>query len=58
MSETPVTETPAPTERPTWESLGISDTALKAVRDAGYEFPTAVQAEAIPVALDGDDVIA
>ena len=38
--------------------LGLSDTALLAVADLGYENPTPVQEKAIPLALQGRDVIA
>jgi superfamily II DNA/RNA helicase len=37
--------------------LGISDAVLKAVVDAGYETPTPIQAQAIPVILMGRDVL-
>jgi len=30
---------------------------LKAIEEAGYETPTAIQEEAMPVILDGKDVI-
>ena len=38
--------------------LGLSDTALLAVADLGYENHTPVQEKAIPLALQGRDVIA
>jgi ATP-dependent RNA helicase RhlE len=41
----------------TFESLGLSDTVLRAVRDAGYRTPTPIQREAIPLILRGRDVI-
>ncbi|OYX66281.1 MAG: DEAD/DEAH box helicase [Sphingomonadales bacterium 32-64-17] len=37
--------------------LGLSDELLKAVSDAGYEEPTAIQAEAIPTVLMMRDLI-
>ena len=37
--------------------LGLSPKILDAVRDAGYERPTPIQAQAIPLVLDGRDVI-
>ncbi|WP_137679487.1 DEAD/DEAH box helicase [Aurantiacibacter suaedae] len=37
--------------------LGLSDELLKAVHDAGYEEPTAIQAEAIPTVLMMRDLI-
>jgi superfamily II DNA/RNA helicase len=41
----------------TFESLGLSDGVLKAVADAGYDEPTPIQAQAIPVVLMGRDVL-
>ncbi len=37
--------------------LGLSDSLLKAVTRAGYEEATPIQAETIPMVLDGKDVI-
>ena len=37
--------------------LGLSPEVLKAVADAGYDTPTPIQAQAIPVALSGRDVL-
>ena len=41
----------------TFSDLGLSPEVLKAVTDAGYETPTPIQAQAIPVALSGRDVL-
>ncbi|WP_019962094.1 DEAD/DEAH box helicase [Woodsholea maritima] len=41
----------------TFEELGLSPTLLGAIKDAGYETPTPIQAGAIPVALRGQDVL-
>jgi ATP-dependent RNA helicase DeaD len=42
-----------------FETLGLSDPLLEAVRKLGFETPTPVQAKAIPVLLQGtDDVVA
>ena len=41
-----------------FESLGLLPELLRAVREQGYEIPTPVQAQAIPVVLDGRDVMA
>jgi superfamily II DNA/RNA helicase len=41
----------------TFSDLGLSPEVLKAVTDAGYETPTPIQAQAIPVALTGRDVL-
>ncbi|MBC7591965.1 MAG: DEAD/DEAH box helicase, partial [Salinibacterium sp.] len=37
--------------------LGLSDAVLKAVRDVGYETPSAIQAATIPPLLAGRDVV-
>ena len=41
----------------TFKSLGLSGDLLRAVVDAGYATPTPVQAQTIPTALDGQDLI-
>ena len=41
----------------TFETLGLSDGVLKAVADAGYDEPTPIQHQAIPVVLMGRDVL-
>ncbi len=41
----------------TFDSLGLSEPLLRAVRDAGYTEPTPIQAQAIPALLDGRDVV-
>ena len=38
-------------------SLGLGPGLVKAVADLGYEAPTAIQAQAIPVLLEGKDVL-
>lgn len=40
-----------------FDTLGLSDTVLQAVAESGYETPTPIQAEAIPLILEGKDVI-
>lgn len=40
-----------------FDALGLAPSVLRGVRDAGYETPTPVQAAALPVALDGIDVV-
>ena len=40
-----------------FSDLGLSPEVLKAVSDAGYDTPTPIQAQAIPVALAGRDVL-
>jgi len=41
----------------TFETIGLSDGVLKAVADAGYDKPTPIQEQAIPVVLMGRDVL-
>lgn len=41
----------------TFEDLGLGSDALKAVGKAGYETPSPIQAELIPIALTGKDCI-
>ena len=40
-----------------FNELGLSEPILKAVTDAGYEKPTPIQAQAIPLVLEGRDVV-
>jgi ATP-dependent RNA helicase DeaD len=53
----------APIEEPTvaaamgFDSLGLAEDLMKAVRDAGYESPTPIQAQAIPLLLAGRDLV-
>ncbi|NND73226.1 MAG: DEAD/DEAH box helicase [Rhodothermales bacterium] len=41
----------------TFKSLGLTGETLKGILDAGYESPTPIQVKAIPVALQGKDLI-
>ncbi|MCQ8118780.1 DEAD/DEAH box helicase [Methylomonas rosea] len=41
-----------------FSELGLSEQLLKAVAEQGYETPTPIQAQAIPVILQGRDVLA
>jgi superfamily II DNA/RNA helicase len=41
----------------TFSDLGLSPEVLKAVADAGYDKPTPIQSQAIPVVLQGRDVL-
>jgi ATP-dependent RNA helicase DeaD len=52
----PAPESDAPPE-PTFAELGLSDAVLKAVKDVGYETPSAIQAATIPPLMAGRDVI-
>jgi ATP-dependent RNA helicase SrmB len=42
----------------TFAELDLDDSILEAITDMGYERPTQVQAESIPHALDGRDILA
>ena len=42
----------------TFEDLGLSETTLSAVAQMGFTTPTPVQEQAIPLALEGRDVVA
>jgi len=44
-------------DHPTFESLGLEPTLLRAVAALGYEVPTPIQREGIPPILAGKDVI-
>lgn len=41
----------------TFDDLGLSEPVLQAVRDLGFEKPTNIQAQAIPLVLQGRDII-
>jgi ATP-dependent RNA helicase RhlE len=41
-----------------FDSLGLAPELLRAVREQGYETPTPVQAQAIPIVLQGRDLMA
>lgn len=42
----------------TFSTLGLSEPILRAVLEQGYDIPTPIQAQAIPVVLRGDDLLA
>ncbi|GAC1631388.1 MAG: DEAD/DEAH box helicase [Chloroflexota bacterium] len=46
------------TETEGFEDLGVQNEVLQAVRDVGYEQPTPVQRQTIPVLLEGRDLMA
>ncbi|MET0479782.1 MAG: DEAD/DEAH box helicase [Mycetocola sp.] len=54
-------ETTAPSDEKTagqtFSELGLADAVLKALRDVGYETPSAIQAATIPPLLEGRDVV-
>ena len=41
----------------TFKSLGLSSPLLKAIQDSGYAEPTPVQKKAIPMILNGSDMV-
>jgi ATP-dependent RNA helicase RhlE len=41
-----------------WESLGLSQTTLDLIKKAGFTKPSPIQAQSIPIALEGGDLIA
>ena len=41
----------------TFSDLGLSEPVLAALRDVGYETPSAIQAATIPTLLAGRDVV-
>lgn len=41
----------------TFNDFGLADTVLRAVKDQGYESPSPIQAEAIPILLKGLDLV-
>ncbi|MBT2501266.1 DEAD/DEAH box helicase [Curtobacterium sp. ISL-83] len=59
MSTDTVTTTEAADDGPvvTFADLGLSDAVLKAVKDIGYETPSAIQEATIPTLLAGRDVV-
>ncbi len=50
-------ESEAEDKRVTFADLGLSERVLKAITEAGYTHPTPIQAQAIPVALEGRDIL-
>jgi len=50
--------TPAPEPVPAnWDDLGLDAELLSAVRDRGYAHPTDVQAQSVPPAIEGRDLL-
>jgi ATP-dependent RNA helicase RhlE len=41
-----------------FSTLGLSEPILRAIKEAGYSKPTPIQAKAIPIILEGEDVLA
>ena len=48
---------PTPEVAITFNDLGLDEAVLKALRDVGYETPSAIQAATIPPLLEGRDVV-
>ena len=44
-------------EATTFADLGLGDAVMKALKDVGYETPSAIQAATIPPLLAGRDVL-
>jgi len=57
IAATDTTGEEAPESTVTFETLGLSEPLRRAVADAGYATPTPIQAQAIPLALRGRDLI-
>ncbi|WP_368496560.1 DEAD/DEAH box helicase [Herbiconiux sp. A18JL235] len=60
MSTPSTTTVPATDDAPaplTFSDLGLDDAVLKALKDVGYETPSAIQAATIPPLLEGRDVL-
>jgi ATP-dependent RNA helicase DeaD len=51
------TEADEPREQQKFSDLGLDDAVLKALKDVGYETPSAIQAATIPPLLAGRDVV-
>ena len=45
------------TPQTTFADLGLEESVLKAVREVGYENPSPIQAETIPLLMSGRDVV-
>ena len=40
-------------DKKTFEDLNLKESILKAIKDLGYETPSQIQAESIPIAIKG-----
>ncbi len=56
-ASTTTTDADSAPHEPTFAGLGIEGAVLRALKDVGYETPSAIQAATIPVLLDGRDVV-
>ncbi len=58
-SPTPADQTVGTPDSPSaFDSLGLAPELLRAIKEQGYSQPTPIQAQAIPIVLDGKDVMA
>lgn len=57
MSETESTAAPTTDGTPAFDELGLHPKVQKALKDVGYETPSPIQAETIPLLLDGHHVV-
>ncbi len=57
MSDTPNNEVAAVEPRVTFADFGLAPEILRALADQGYVHPTPIQAQAIPIVLQGRDVM-
>lgn len=46
-----------PQKEKTWADLGLSESLLKVIAEAGYTTPTQVQQQSIPSGLEGKDIV-
>jgi len=56
-SENDTVEAEPARPEPTFADLGLDDAVMKALKDVGYETPSAIQAATIPPLLAGRDVV-
>ncbi|MBI1250013.1 MAG: DEAD/DEAH box helicase [Alphaproteobacteria bacterium] len=56
-SETASSDASPQPAAPSFDGLGLSDDILRAIADSGYTTPTPIQAQAIPIVLQGRDVL-
>ena len=49
--------TPSPTAPPSFEELGLDARLLQAIANEKYATPTPIQVKAIPLALEGRDIL-
>ena len=54
----PSPDSSAPAPQPEWRDLGLDPVILEVIAKAGFTRPTPVQAQTIPIAIQGTDVIA